>query len=466
MQRVVVCGDLSFDKCPPQRGPMKSKARFVVMVAGTRGGKSRTASRKFFARILRDHANPNVKCRIPSGVGKDRRPRLHYWVVAPTVALLKEPKRYLFECIPPQMFVDHRHPINHEGQMWLKGDILIEFRSADNPFALVSVGINGLWVDEAARVKAEAWVGNLYGRLADFNGWALFSSTPLGQNWLYEEVYLRGVVDHPKYDPEYASFLWHTADNLTIDRSVIEAARRNQPARYFKREFEADFSAFVGNVYDEWDDKIHVVTEAQLRYDYGWGIRPLRELFKRISAGVDWGWTSPGAIAVVGDTGRELVVLEESYASHRQVYDLRSGVDTWVSEAQRLQKKWGIAEFFCDPAEPQFADAFIKSGLTVRSGFNEIAYGIRRICEQLHPVNGKPRLRAMNTCSNFIREAKSYIWDSIRGTEQYKDLPAPNQDDHALDAGRYCIVEMVRYLPPDHAPAGYGGGDISVRIGQ
>lgn len=454
MKRVIVCGDVGLDKCPPQRGPMKSKARFVVMVAGTRGGKSRTAAKKFFARILRDHLNPNVKCRIPSGVGKDRRPRLHYWVVAPTADLLKEPKRYLFETIPPEAYLDPLRPINHENQMWLKGDILIEFRSADNPFRLVSVGLNGMWLDEAARIKAEAWVGNLYGRLTDFDGWALFSSTPLGQNWLYEELYLRGLQSSPKYDPSYASFLWHTADNLTISRDTIDAARKNMPPRYFKREYEADFSAFLGNVYDQFDERAHVISEAQLRYAYGWGMRPLKDLFKRVVAGVDWGWTSPGAIVVVGDTGSETVIIEESYAEHRILFDPRQESETWIGHAKRLREKWNISAFIPDPSRPQDINEFVRSGLPVQGAINDVGYGIRRVSEQLHLVDGKPKLRILDTCKNLIREKRSYVWASQRGSETVSDdAIAPNQSDHALDAERYAVVDLVRWEAPRHSAA-------------
>ena len=151
-----------------------SGARFCAMAAGTRGGKSISAGAEFSRRIFIDEANGNG--RKAAGAGKDRRARLHYWVVSPTVALLKEPKRYLMEMLSSDLFERPKAPINSEGQLWLKGDILIEFKSADNPLGLVSVGLDGLWIDEAARVKQEAWVGNLRGRLTDHHGWCLFSS--------------------------------------------------------------------------------------------------------------------------------------------------------------------------------------------------------------------------------------------------------------------------------------------------
>lgn len=450
MKLVVVVGaDAGVAACPPQGPAYKSKARFVCLVAGTRGGKTRTAARKFFARILRDHIEGRGQPSV--GQGKDRRPHLHYWVVAPTTDLLKEPKRYLSETIPQAFLETPGRPISHENQMWLKNDILIEFRSADHPLSLVSVGLNGMWLDEAARIKSEAWVGNLRGRLSDKMGWALFSSTPLGQNWLYVEVFQRGEKTSARYEPEYESFQWHTSENLTISRTEIESVKRTLPARYFKREYEADFSAFLGNVYDEFDEKLHVITEAQLRYDYGWGMKPLKGLFRTVVAGVDWGWSSPGAIVVVGDTGRELIALEESYADHRSVFDPRMEDKTWIGEAKRLRDKWGVIRFFCDH-DPGNIHDFTRTGIPTAHAFKEVTYGIRRVSEQLHPVDGKPKMRIMNTCTNLIREKRAYVWDGVRGSESYAEMPAPNQSDHALDAERYAVLELVKYEPEEKIP--------------
>lgn len=430
----------------PQAEFLKSNARFVGAFAGTRGGKTRTAAAKFVVRILKDYKRG--KGREPAGVGKDRRARLHYWVVSPTSDLLKEPKRYLMEMIPAELYEDPKRPISHENQMWLVKDILIEFRSADHPLSLVSVGLNGLWLDEAARIKADAWQGNLRGRLSDKQGWALFSSTPLGQNWLWTDIVRKGTPGDPDYHPDFKVIVWHTADNQTIDRREIAAAKATMSTRFYKREYEADFSAFLGTVFDEFSESTHVQTQAEFALAMGArGNSPaaLRGLFRRIIAGVDWGWSSPGAIIVVGDLGGRYVVLDESYASHRRVFDPQLSGETWVGEARRLRDLWGVSQFFCDPSAPDKIHEFMRVGLPAVGAYNDIIYGVRKLSEAMHIENGKSRFTVLSHCANFIREAKAYLWDEVKGTDGFADLPAPNQSDHALDAGRYGIVELMRF---------------------
>lgn len=446
-----------------QRRAHQSRARFKSLSAGTRGGKTNGAAADFVMQVYRDLAEG--KGRQAVGVGNDRRAALHYWVVSPTVQLLKEPKRYLREMVPAELFETPARPINSQGQMWLKPNILVEFRSADNPFSLVSVGLNGMWLDEAARIKAEAWKGNLRGRLTDKRGWALFSSTPLGRNWFYEEVVALGRSEDARY-ADYEDICWTTADNDCIPgiAEEVEHARLTLPWRYFQREYLASYDAFLGNIYDEFDEKVHVVSEDQLRAEYGWALhRPLRDLFKSTIAGVDWGWTSPGSIVVVGDTGRELIACDEEYAPSRRIFDPRVESETWVGHAKRLRDKWRVKSFQCDPSKPENVSEFTRAGLNALGAYNEVSYGIRKVAERLHPVqdavSGRqvPRMRILDTCKNLVREKRSYVWDTVRGTETFRDLPAPNQSDHALDAERYAVVEMVRYEPMSDGWRGGGG---------
>jgi hypothetical protein len=70
---------------------------------------------------------------------------------------------------------------------------------------------------------------------------------------------------------------------------------------------------------------------------------PDKRAFKSVVAGVDWGWNDPGAIVVVGDTGKQLIVVDELKEPHLQVIAQSPGERSWVSEAVRLQKKWGIS---------------------------------------------------------------------------------------------------------------------------
>ncbi|HJU21232.1 MAG TPA: terminase family protein [Casimicrobiaceae bacterium] len=412
-----------------------SGKRFLCAAAGARGGKTKAAAVEFIRRVANDVLSG--KGNKVAGIGRKRRPRLHYWVVAPTEALLSEPLRYLFEGLPPSLIQGY---FATDNSLWLVGDVLIEFKSADNPLHLVSTGLHGIWIDEAARVKADAWLGQLRQRLSDHKGWALFSTTPLGRNWLYDEIVLKSGLD-----PEYETIKWTTAHNPIIPREEIAAAKRQLPKRYFEREYEASFDAFIGNVFDEWSEATHIVSEVQLAREYGLSAyNPIRSILKNVVAGVDWGWNSPGAIVVVGQLGNQYLVLDESYAANRILSDSRLD-HTWVTEARRLRNKWGIGMFYCDPESPEHRETFARFGLPVRTADNDLVFGVRKCAELMHPIDGRPRLRVLDTCKNLIREIRNYQWAQNKKVDGFSDLPAPDQSDHAIDAMRYALMESSRY---------------------
>jgi hypothetical protein len=412
--------------------------RFVSCSAGARGGKTKSAAVEFARRIMQDLQSG--KGREPVGYGKRRRPRLHYWIISPTSALLREPIRYMYESLPKQLIVN---PFDSNNAMWLINDVLIECKSADNPLALVSVGLNGMWIDEAARLKPEAWRGNLRPRLSDFEGWAIFSSTPLGRNWFYDEIVKRGLDGEKERDVDFANIAWTTADNPHISRTEIEAARRQLPPRYFAREYEASFDAFNGNIYEEWDEKIHVFDEP-----------PPPERFRRCFMGVDFGWNSPGCAVVIGDMGNSRwAIVEELYRSNMIFNDGRLTSNTWVSEIRRMRDKWNARRVFCDPAEPDKIHDLVRNGINAEPADNEVIYGIRQMATALHPVDGYPALIVHKSCENFRREVRSYIWEVDTKTGLFTEYPADNQSDHSLDAARYAMVSAMRYIKLERVDA-------------
>lgn len=444
--------------------------RFVAATAGVRGGKTRWGAAEFVRRIARDMRDKAGRRVV--GTGRRRRARLHYWVVSPTSDLLKEPIRYLFESIPSAWIERFYHDDN---SLWLKGDILIEFKSADRPETLVSVGLDGIWIDEGPRLKADAWRGQLRSRLTDQNGWCIATGSPMGRNWFYTDFVLRAQAD-PEH---YAAVSWRTVDNDKIAniREEAESAKRDLPARYYKRDYEASFDAFVGLVFEEWDERVHVVTPEQLRFEYGYDIigeaqNPHgRRPFKRVIAGQDWGFTKPGALVVVGEISTDdYLVLDESYAPGRIVFDRALREGTWVAEAIRLRNQWGISQIMCDNAEPRSIFDYQRAGLPALPADKDVATGLRKVNELFHPVErpgrpSRPRIRILANCKNLIREAQNYQWAQVKGRDDYAEYPADGQDDHACDALRYAVIELVQFEALTQAPPAspfaryaYGGG--------
>jgi predicted phage terminase large subunit-like protein len=123
----------------------------------------------------------------------------------------------------------------------------VAVRSADNPDSLRGVGLDGLVIDEAAFVPEEAWTEALRPTLSDRQGWALFISTPNGQNWFQR------LFENAASAPGWARWQRPTADNPKIPPEEFEAARRDLGAYAFAREYEASFATAGGGLFKrEW----------------------------------------------------------------------------------------------------------------------------------------------------------------------------------------------------------------------
>jgi phage terminase large subunit len=389
-------------------------------------------------RIVNQPYDPGA-ARRGSATWWERRPRLHYWVVAPEHQLLAEPKRYLLQFLPKQLL---EHTDSGNGRWWLKGDILIEFKSAHDPKMLVSVGLDGLWLDEADRMKSEAWHGNLRARVADKTGWVQATTTPLGRTWTYSQF------EKPAKDgvPGYGFHTWRTVDNTRLPSIAAEAAdaKARLPPQYYKREFEASREAFIGQIYADFDAHEMVVKG---------GLPKHVTLFTR-AGGQDWGFSHPGAAIVVGADSRDLRtahvwVVDERYQTNRLVEDW------WIPEILKVNKTWNMNDWSCDPEAPDDIARYKDAGIRAfghrnfsASKFDEhqrsVKAGIRMLASLMH----QKRFHVLDTCTHLIEEIKSYRWKQMKGAvgeaESLIEEPEDNQPDHGCDALRYATTSLLR----------------------
>jgi len=434
--------------------------RFVYVMAGRRGGKTKCGAREFLRRIFKKyrkiaHLPYKAKYEIAGGAPRIK-PRLHYWAVAPDYSLSKVQQRELFDVLPPEQIAKWKAS---DKELWLKGDILIEFKSAQNPDSLVAVGLNGMWVDEVARLRPTAWSGNLRPCLSDTGGWAIFTTTPLGKNWSYEEIYRLGNPKDALYEPEYANITWRTVDNIRVPllADEVEKAKKTMPLKYFMREYEASLEIFAGQVYDNWEPYVHKVGENNKH-----GIvRPPRR-FDRLICGVDWGYANPGCLILFGvkdtklrDIGGNRIpkfwALREIYKKRLPVVSPDPDADSWVKEAKNLNaycmRKYGkaVEAFYCDPSEPAYIDYFLEADLPAQPANNAVGPGIQTVSTLMEPYSatGTPWLFYVEDsnddyygCENLIEQKGSYRF------KEDKEEPV-KENDHAVDAERYALHTYV-----------------------
>jgi hypothetical protein len=451
----------------------RSEARFKVLLAGRRSGKTYAAAREFIRRIYRDYNATIAAGRRWDPQDRDEetgevKPFLHYWAVAPSHEIGKVQRRETFDVIKGEKLIATWHISKKE--LWLHGGILIEFKSADKPNALVGAGLNGIWCDEAARLKPETWTGNLRPTLTDKRGWALFSTTPLGRNWFDNEIVRRADPADEIHDKSYALFQFTSLDNPHLDPQELEDARSQLPPRYFAREYLASRDSFQGQIYDEFSRQTHVVPLAKAPFydpDPAAMAVKARKFFDRgFVAGKDWGFSDghAGVTLVFGvrraPGGRD---GELEFWALAEVYESAWLDDEWLTADRSLASLWKPRTWWADPSRADLVKKWRKNGFSMGSTRNDVLPGIAAVARQMHyerdaktgEVTRAPRFYVLDRpvnqrrddyrgCPNLIRELLSYVWATkVDGSPLAEEAPQ-KKDDHAPDTARYAIFNETR----------------------
>lgn len=464
----------------------KSRARFKVLLAGRRSGKTYAAAREFIRRVLSDYEGAlRAGGRWDPGdrdeISGEPKPFLHYWAVAPSHPIGKVQRRETFDVLKGKRLVASY--VRTRGELWLHGGILIEFKSAEDPDSLVGAGLHGMWIDEAARLKADAWTGNLQPTLADNQGWCLFSTTPLGRNWFDEEIVRRADPEDIIKDPDYQLFHFTTLDNTAKPglAEEVEKAKKRLPRRYFLREYMASRDAFAGQIYDEFSRATHVVPLVKAPFydaDPAKMAAKARKHFVRFVIGKDFGFSEghPGVSILFGITrprdprdpdSVEFWALEEIYEhSWRTV--------NWIEADRALVKRYGVATIWTPHDRPDILKEYRLAGLPVKRGAVDVSPGIEAVATLIHfeaddagAVVTPPRFFVLDRpqgnrrgdyrgCPNLIRETSGYKWaTNADGSPRAEEKPL-KQDDHTPDAARIAIFNEAgkKTMGPVAKPAG------------
>lgn len=219
---------INFSLIPWQQKVWNSPARFKVIAAGRRCGKSNYVIKRLIMKALQ----------APKGSA--------ILYIAPT---LGQARQICWEAIVDgyRDVVKSAH-INSQDITLVNG-IKIHVRGADNPDALRGLKLYYAALDEAAFMKEDVWSKIVRPALSDLKGEADFISTPAGRNWLYD-IYKLGLSGS---DPEWAAWHFTTYDNPTIDPKEIDAAKRTLSSHAFNQEFMSSFNNQGSELFkEEW----------------------------------------------------------------------------------------------------------------------------------------------------------------------------------------------------------------------
>lgn len=367
---------------------LRSKAKYVVVLAGTGSGKT------FLG---------------PIWIAKEiKRGAEEVLIVSPTYLMFQR------VVLPHVMrfFKETGLLEKYKGTdrvMELKTGTKIYFGSSDNPFSLEGVHVDAVWLDEAGQMKREAWAVAKR-RIGVKDGRILITTTPYNLGWLKQEVY----DEWKKGNPDFEIIQFPSIMNPYYPKEEFERARKSLPEWQFRMFYLGEFVRPEGLIYADFDSSKHIIDPFGIPSDW-----------TRI-AGIDIGYNNPTAIVFIAiDKDGKNYVYREYYERYKTFEEI-------IKDFLDMTKNEKIDSVYVDPSEPAFIKALRQKGINVLEAKNDVKEGISAVISLFKT----DRLYVFRGCKNLLDEIENYRWKKVN--EDLKDEPL-KEYDHACDAMRYAL---------------------------
>ena len=229
---------VQLDEHAEQLALVNSRARFRVVAAGRRSGKTERLKRRL------------VRCGLAGLTGV---PSPTFVAAAPTRDQAKRIFWQDLKALSPREWVESVS----------ESELTIRYRSGaqlmvvglDRPQRIEGVPLDGIGVDEIAEVKRESWEQSIRPALSTRGrppGWAWFTGRPKGRGLFYELYSRAGTREG------WESFTWTSA--TVVDAAEIEQAKADLDPLTFAQEYEAQWVTFEGLAYYPWNARDHLRT--------------------------------------------------------------------------------------------------------------------------------------------------------------------------------------------------------------
>lgn len=403
--------------------------RFKLVDAGRRTGKSNMGGHELTMEAIR--------ARFRSGLSKHGK-RAEFWIVGPEYSDGEKEFRVLYNDLT-KLGVPFDKPGTYYnvggGEMDISlydGKFQVHVKSAKYPNSLVGEALEGVILAEAAKLKPQIWTKFIRPMLADYRGWARFTSTPEGKNWFYN-LYKRG---QDPFDKEFWSIKAPSWSNNILfpggrnDPEILDMAR-DMSEEKFKQEIGAEFTEFVGRVYKQYDSDVNVT---DCLYD------PRKPLY----VCADYGYTNPNVLLFVQvGAWDDVYVIAEYYQRQRRIDEVARD----IKADERLSALMRAATvLYGDPEDPAATDYLcqhfqLKKGNNTGGDLKTRIELIRRWLEPQpleledgHP-DKLPKLWVDRSCVMLDKEMQDYRYPETKEEALKAEAENPLKvDDHAPEA--------------------------------
>ena len=397
---------------PWQRSTWNSLARFNVIVAHRRSGKTVFSCLRLISELLQK----------PGSVGA---------YIAPQYS---QAKRVALELIkgylPPGSDVNAS-----ELKITLPNQARLYLLGAENPNPIRGLGLDYAVLDEVSQMPSSAWSEVIRPALADRQGGAIFIGTPMGMSGLFYRLY----TDAPDLPDWQRYFLPYTATNA-LPEAEIEALRREMRPEAFEQEMECSFQAAVRGAY--WGTEM-----AQAEKD-GRVTKVPHDPAALVHVSWDLGMADSTALWYWQVCGREIHAIRyEEYQN--------TGLPEIIRQVKAHRYNWGDFIAPHDIAVRELGSGRSRIELARDLGVNFMVAPNWRINEGIEAFRALiPRTWFdREGCGQGIEALKLYRADYQGTREVFSKNPLHDWTSHAADSARYFAVtfderRVAGQLPP------------------
>jgi len=399
-----------FQFTPAQLTVRNSKARFKILRAGRKFGKT-----TFAERIAMDHLGP---------------PRSAVWVISPTYKQGKLISWEKFKRIIPAEAMGKK-PNDTDLIITLKNGSQLFLMGSDEPDSLRGPEPDCAILEEAAFHRDGVWSKVIRPNLMPKSAPAYFITTPNGYNWFKDlEDEARRLIGQG--DKEWEAFHFSCYDNPHISRDEIAAARKScDTEAIWRQEYLAEYESSIGRVFSAFDGSPFGRHVKRIELPSG-----MFECYR----GVDWGMRDNTG-ALWGFIRNRILYIYREYAANNMSAPAQAQAIKNQTTAREQVKRTAISHDAAkeDPAMKGLTVMwhFRQAGLTPLGPSSRDKKHSRAMIQQL--LHENRLVLDSDKCPKLRKEMLAYEWKDT-AMERPDDLG----NDDLVDALHY-LVEMLQF---------------------
>jgi len=391
---------------PSQLQFIRSTKREVLFSGAMRAGKSRVLCYALVKQVLKNPNNTVLLCRRTLKSLKNT--TLNTLLRGDNNDPVLPPGSYRHNKM--EQFID------------VKGGGRINYAGIDNIIKIRSMSLGAIGIDESIEFELEEYT-ELLGRLSLPAGTRqIYMATNPGVpgNWMHDRFF-----KNRKETDDMDVIISRTVDNFFLPNDYFETLKLMSESQY-KRFALGEWVALENTIYPEFNRDKHI------------RIRGHGEFIKYM-LGVDFGFTNPTAICLIGVDGDNNMHLVEELKRSKLL----------IGQIVELCEKYHRLEptVIVDPSAPALIAEFEQAGYTVKKADNSVDSGIARFQNYLH----QDKFSCDPSCVEFIKEIENYCYN--------KDGRPVKINDHLCDSIRYCCSDLVANNTAYQKPQIYFGED-------